>query len=328
MTGITMSTLVGVTDNQKRWLVFGIALSKVLVTQIRSFVEQEVQKEYGNLQTSHSIHTQSTFGRLKNWLTFLKYENINGNDAHPRLSGRKYNYSLFDCRVTSHVDFAKLYVENHMAKFNAFDEHCDASAVLALLGKVPVFSHAVQSAAGDVRKARNAWAHCVFSDWDPLNFQQRFAEMEQLVKALGLLPATEGNVLSELKEWETKGTMLCLNATMDPDLLKLVQQHVNILKTDVEQLTFEVEGVRERVSQALKEISTSLEELEERVRSVQREQEVIKQELSKRMDCLHTDVEDVQQRVARVEDKLSCASVLENQGKCICNYRHRLNEPK
>jgi len=35
-----------------------------------------------------------------------------------------------------------------MAKFNAFDEHCDASAVLTLLGKVPVFSAAVQSAAG------------------------------------------------------------------------------------------------------------------------------------------------------------------------------------
>ncbi len=108
-----------------------------------------------------------------------------------------------------------------------------------------------------------------------------------------------------------------MNATMDPDLLKLVQQHVNTLKTDVEQLTIEVEGDSQRVSQALKDISTNLEELGERVTSVQREQEVIKQELSKRMDCLYTDVEDVQQRVARVEDKLSSAAVLENQGKCI-----------
>ena len=201
------STLQNVTDNQKRWLVFGISLNKVLVTQIRSFVEQEVQKEYGRLQTSHNIHTQSTSGRLKSWPTFLKYENINGNDAYPRLPGGRFNYSLFDCRVTSHVDFAKLYVENHMAKFNAFDEHCDASAVLTLLGKVPVFSHAVQSAAGDVRQARNAWAHCVFSDWDPLNFQQSFAEMEQLVKALALPKAVERDLLKELKDWEMKGTL-------------------------------------------------------------------------------------------------------------------------
>ena len=199
------STLQNITDNQKRWLVFGIALKKVLVSRIRSFVEQEVQREYGKLQKSHSIHTQSTSGRLKNWPTFLKYENINGNDVFPRLPSRRYDYSKFDCRVTSHVDFAKLYVENHMAKFNAFDEHCDASAVLALLGKVPVFFRAVQSAANDARQTRNAWAHCVFRDWDLLSFQQRFATMETLVKSLGLPSADEMYLVNELKDWETKG---------------------------------------------------------------------------------------------------------------------------
>jgi len=115
--------------------------------------------------------------------------------------------------VTSHVDFAKLYVENHMAKFNAFDEHCDASAVLTLLGKVPVFSLAVQSAADDVRKARNSWAHCEFSDWYPVNYQQRFKEMEGLVKALGLPPANERNLLGELRDWELKGTFLISTVT-------------------------------------------------------------------------------------------------------------------
>ena len=178
-----------------------------MVTQIRSFVEQELQKEHGNLQRSHSIHTQSTSGRLKNWPTFLKYENINGNDVLSRLPGGRYDYSKFDCRVISHVDFAKLYVENHMAKFNAFDEHCDASAVLTLLGKVPVFSWLVQSSAGDVRQARNAWAHCAFSDWDLLSFQQRFAEMEKLVESLGLPSADEMDLVNELKDWETKGTV-------------------------------------------------------------------------------------------------------------------------
>ena len=109
--------------------------------------------------------------------------------------------------MTSHVDFAKLYVENHMAKFNAFDEHCDASPVPALLGKVPVFSLAVQSAAGDVRQARNAWAHCAFSDWDPFSFQLRFAAMEKLIKSLGLSSADEMYLVNELKDWETKGTI-------------------------------------------------------------------------------------------------------------------------
>ena len=192
-------------------MVFGIAL-KVVVDQVRSFVEQEVKNEYVNVKTIHSIDTQSAPGRLKSWPNLpprpitLKYENINGNDALPKVGG-KYNFAAFDYRVSSHVDFAKIYVENFMAKkFNAFDEHCDASAVLNLLGKVPVFTCAVQSAAGDVRQARNAWAHCAFSDWDPVKFRQSFYVMEQLVKALGLPASDETRLLADLKEWETKGT--------------------------------------------------------------------------------------------------------------------------
>ena len=186
----------------------GIALSKILVPQIRPFVEQEVDKEYNNLKTSHNIHAQSTPGRLLRWhgRKILKYENINGNSRHPKLPGGKYNISLFDCRVLSHTDFAKLYVENFMAKFSAFDDQCDASAVLTLLSGVPVFSTAVQAAAGDVKNVRNDWAHCVFSKWDPVKFQQSFVEMEHLVRVMALPAVDEAKILEELKYWETKGT--------------------------------------------------------------------------------------------------------------------------
>ena len=94
-----------------------------------------------------------------------------------------------------------------MAKFSAFDDSCDASAVLTLLGGVPVFSTAVQAAAGDVKNVRNDWAHCVFSKWDPVKFQQSFAVMEQLVRVIALPAADEANLLGELKDWETKGTI-------------------------------------------------------------------------------------------------------------------------
>ena len=100
-----------------------------------------------------------------------------------------------------------------MAKFNAFDEHCNASVVLTLLTKVPVFSRAIQGVAGDVRNARNAWVHCVFSDWYAVNYQQRFNEMIGLVKALGLPPANERNLLGKLKDWELKGTFQIYTVT-------------------------------------------------------------------------------------------------------------------
>ena len=204
---IIRSSHLGVTDNQKRWLVAGIALNKILIPWIRPFVQQGINTEYNNLKTSHNIHGQSTFGRLQRWPArkWLKYENINGNDVHPRLSNGRLNYSLFDCRVASDVDFARLYVENYMAKFTAFDDHCDASAVLSLLGWVPVFPPPVQSAAGDVRKARNDWAHCVFSKWDPAKFQQSFIEMDQLVRNMTLPHSDEKKLLGELKDWEMKG---------------------------------------------------------------------------------------------------------------------------
>ena len=98
-----------------------------------------------------------------------------------------------------------------MAKFNAFDEFCDASAILALLGRVPVFSVDVQSAAGAVREARNAWAHCAFHEWDPVSYQQNFAAMEQLVKKLGLPGSSTKDLLTELKNWEGKGIFFYLN---------------------------------------------------------------------------------------------------------------------
>ena len=205
------SPLLGVSDDESRWIVFGIVLNKV-VHQIRSFVEGEIRKEYGKVKTSHSIDTQNTHGRLRHWPNLpprpvvLKYENINGNDALSKVHG-KYNYSAFDCRVTSHVDFAKLYVENFMAKFNAFDEHCDTSAVLTLLGKVPVFSAAVQNAAVHVREARNAWLHFAFNDYDAVKFRWGCDAMKRLVRALGLPAADEATVFADLNDWETKGNL-------------------------------------------------------------------------------------------------------------------------
>ena len=210
---ILRSSYLALTDNQKRWLVVGIALNKILIPQIRPFFEQGINTEYNNLKISHNIHNQGPLGRLQKWPAsskkLLKYENINGNDVRPRLHGGRFNYSLFNCRVQSHMDFARLYVEKHMAKFTAFNDHCDASAVLSLLGGVPVFS-AAASSAGDVRMERNDWAHYVFSKWDPAKFQKSFTEMEQLVKNMALPSVNERELLEELKDWETKGNLFIM----------------------------------------------------------------------------------------------------------------------
>ena len=195
---------MNILDNEKRWVVVGIALNK-LVPSIRPFVEQSLQAEYQSLKSSHNIHSQTPPGILKNHPKHLKYENINSNNSH-KLSPFKFDFSKFDYKVSSHVDFAKLYLQPFMAKFSTFDGKCDGSAVLSLLGEVPVFSPAIQSSARTVRDhVRNEWAHCNFTDWDAVKFQGCFQEMQKLVQSLGYPAADESILLSELNDWETKG---------------------------------------------------------------------------------------------------------------------------
>ncbi len=46
----------------------------------------------------------------------------------------------------------------------SFNESCDASAVLNLFGRIPVFSAALRNAANVVREGRNAWGHCNYTE--------------------------------------------------------------------------------------------------------------------------------------------------------------------
>ncbi|KAK2550511.1 hypothetical protein P5673_028881 [Acropora cervicornis] len=232
-----------------------IAIKSNKSTFVWAGYESEVKKDYEHVKRSKGIDSQSKSGRLMKRPFDLKYQNINGNDKLPK-------GHAFDYRVTSHVDFAKLYLESYMAKFNAFDEHCDASAVLNLLGRVPVFSPSVQKAASDVRQARNSWAHCAFGEWDDAKFNQCFKDMEQLVKVLALPSADEAHLVNELNDWKKKGTLLCLSSP-DPALLQFVKQHVNSMERNLDKMTFDLEQERQTVKESLHDVSRRIEKLEE-----------------------------------------------------------------
>ena len=193
--------------------MFGIALNYVLVPSIRPILEQEILKEYNVLKLNYGIDVQTTHSfPVPKYpkRDVMKYENINGNNTKLKPPHyKKFDYSKFDYKVTSHVDLVKLFLPSHMAKLKAFDKTCDASAVLNLLDKIPVFSGALQNAANMVRKRRNAWAHSNFTEWTEANFKTRFDEMKQVVTEVGLLPhANIPKILSELRDWEDKGIVI------------------------------------------------------------------------------------------------------------------------
>lgn len=104
-----------------------------------------------------------------------------------------------------------------------------------------------------------------------------------------------------------------MKATIDPDLVKTVQQDVNALKNDIDKMAFEEEVNKESVKKALHESQLALEELRDRVAIVEHEQEVIKQDQSSlcgkvntaqdQISELKSEQEDVERRVSYLEDQ-------------------------
>lgn len=158
------------TDEEKRWVVVGVAMMKVVAPALRDFIKQKMTTHYANLdaycssrvtlpctlKTLNYRHVASDPSFQK-----LKFQNINTNLQRHARNKKLYNY-----RVNSPVDLAKLYLPDYLAEFSAFDESMDLSAILRLLG----FSHpsplflspnpliSIQSSADDIRESvRNNW---------------------------------------------------------------------------------------------------------------------------------------------------------------------------
>ena len=186
-------------DNEKRWLIVGLALEKVVVPNLRPFLDSGLQTVYTDFKTNHAIDRQTSRSHLKSCPTSGKpfsYKLINGNDS---LSGSRH----LDYKVGSHFDLAKLYLRDlFMSKFTAVNEECDPSAVLNLLGSVPAvsFTPAIQTSVKAVRLLRNCWAHCNITNWDITKLKTSFQEMNQLVTLCSLAGAAK-----ELKELEDRG---------------------------------------------------------------------------------------------------------------------------
>ena len=193
------SPLTRLTDNNKRWVVFGIALNHALIPSIRPAFEEEISNGYEDLSVNYGINVQTSHKFPSQYKeSEMHYGNINGNSKRP------FNY-----KVTSHVDFGKLFLKSYMAQFNAFDETCDASAVLSMLGKIPIFPAALKSAADGVRSRRNSWAHCNFEEWTDEYFNGSFDDMDVLVKSFPTFSKEDSiNVLKDLTKWKKKGTVI------------------------------------------------------------------------------------------------------------------------
>ena len=188
-------------DNQRRWLSVGIALHTVLVPKLRTFVEEVIDETYQHYLHQNPPINAQTYNKYhkEHGKSTLLYKNINDNDkVTEQPAKRHYNYN-----VKCHVDFAKLFLQTHMAKFTTFKD-TDASALLGLVLNVddsicntPQFKQ-VETGAQELRNVRNTWAHCNITEWNEDFFQNSFQIMEQFLKHI-LSPPDQTSLMQELK---------------------------------------------------------------------------------------------------------------------------------
>ena len=205
-----------VSEAEKRWVVVGIAINKVVAPVLRDVVKQGIDIHYANLNAYCSgLTTSCTLKTLTCHqvsadpiLRRLKFQNINNN-----LDNHGNHISLYNYSVNSSVDLAKLYLrDKHLAEFSAFDESLDMTAILQLLQfnnyhPAAIFSAAIQSSADAVRKdVRNKWGHFDVIEWTEAFFNDCFSKLETLVRSLGLIGGKEKTTLDQLLDWQTKGT--------------------------------------------------------------------------------------------------------------------------
>ena len=200
-----------VSDEEKRWIVVGIAMNKVAAPVLRDVIKAGMDTHYDDLDKhltpSCTLKTLTyPYANTDPHLKKLRFQNVNNNSVLHGSDKKSYCFT-----INSSVDLAKTYLPNHLAMFSAFDESMDMTAILNLLGisyyqPKAIFFAPTQTSADVVRKdVRNKWGHFDVSEWSDTFFDDCFAKLEALVRSLGLTTEKEKKALEDLCDWQSKG---------------------------------------------------------------------------------------------------------------------------
>jgi hypothetical protein len=198
----TASTSSSISNDERRWVVIGVCLNKVLTPALRNVLATEISKWHQMLCQPPTEIDKQVYGTHQKQLCpstlNLNYKSINNNDAHrsPR---------TFDYAVRYPLSLAKLFVQPFMSKFTGFDETMDISAILSVICEAAPFVGAAAHAKTVRSDIRNEWAHCNFAEWTEPKFIDAFQNMETLLKNVNLSSNDEKKLCDELNSWKSKG---------------------------------------------------------------------------------------------------------------------------
>ena len=136
---VSESSLEKISDQQRRRMVVGICLTKVLTPVLRALLDNKMPESYESLiQAPHKINKQTFTKHIKKYPPHSKfnfnYKSINNNSSRKPTS---YDYAVKDP-----ISLAMLFVQPFMAKFIGFDETMDTSAVLSVVAEAHPFNQA------------------------------------------------------------------------------------------------------------------------------------------------------------------------------------------
>ncbi|CAC5360149.1 unnamed protein product [Mytilus coruscus] len=288
-------------DNQKRWLIIGICIQSVLAPTLRKFTEPVARNFYNVIHNTHAIQTQTYPNQLKrcpNSGRTLNYEVINNNHLITR-GRRQPDVGKYDYKVTSHVEFSKLFLTTSIAQYTAFDETCDLSTLLGIIINIDRFPQPVQNVALKVRSfVRNPWAHCNFDEWDTIKYQTAFQLLHQLVRCLQLNTTDEANVLAELTKWETNGFMFLQGYAVNQQVVKEIRQQTRALADYALKMKSSMDSIFAQVHYAMLKINGEIMLACSRISSIESKQNEQQTDIGN----LNKDVIDLYDRSLAIEN--------------------------
>ena len=192
---------VTVSEEERRWVIVGICLTKVLTPALRDILNHKMPLWYQTLlPPPNEIDKQTSKSHLKKLppsTINMNYESINNNSTVRK--------PAYDYAVKDPVSLAKLFVKPFMANFTGFDLTMDTSVALSLIAEAAPF-HAASGTAKTIRSdVRNEWAHCKFSQWTEVKYEAALHDMETLINQLNLPPPDKKRTLDDLDSWKRKG---------------------------------------------------------------------------------------------------------------------------
>ncbi len=205
-----------VSEEERKWMVVGICLTKVLTPALRDVLDKQMPIYYQSLLLPPYEIDMQTFKRhiqnLPHSKFKLNYESINGNFTTHKSSYRNYDYAVKDP-----VSMAKLFMRQFMASFTGFDHTMDTSAALSVVAEAPPFKLASGIAKKVRSDVRNEFANCDFSHWTDVNYQAALKDIESLIKSVNLTPVEEKETLEDLDGWKQKGMSYLATKRLNKD---------------------------------------------------------------------------------------------------------------